>query len=251
MIRSTVLALFSLLFLASTTDAIIQPTPVPLEVLLPGNSLIATPEALLIARGLRQRVIAQGSCNPNLCFALDGSGSISEADFTSQKDFVQLVAAIVGVDTDAAFAAVQYGLRNIGISSLTNDVDQFLLDVDASELEGAPRTFVAAGLGFCINELRPRTEDANKIVLLGDGRSNFGGNPVPIAKTFREPTGDGAICAVAVGFTDLSVLNGITGSSTRVLNIDGYFELLDILDQVVTEICEFADDATPAPVAVF
>jgi len=231
-----------LLTLATFTSATIISNPAPLQSILPHNSLIATPEALLIARGLRQRVINQGSCNPNLCFALDGSGSITTADYTAQKEFVELIAAIVGVDTDAAFAAVQYGLRNIGISSLTNDVDEFLLDVAASNLASAPRTFIAAGLGWCIQELRARPEDANKIVLLGDGRSNFGGNPVPIAKKFRKPVGDGAICAVGIGFRDRRVLKRITGSRTRVLAIHDYFELLDILDQVVTEICGLHHD---------
>ena len=222
------------------------PDPRPLEEIIPGNSLIASPEALLRARGLRQMVTAQGTCNPNVCFALDGSGSVSEGEFEAQRDFVTLVAAIVGADTDAAFAAVQYGLRNIAISSLTNDVDSFLLDVDASELARADRSFIAAGLGFCINELRPRPEDANKIVLIGDGESNFGGNPIPIARRFRQPRGNGAICAVGIGFRNLRVLRRITGSRSRVLDIDEFFELLDILDQVVFEICDFAA-ATPAP----
>jgi len=229
------------LTLATFASATLIANPTPLEVLLPGNSLIASPEALLLARGIRQRVINQGSCNPNICFALDGSGSISPEEYKMQKEFVELIAGITSVDTDVGYAAVQYGLRNVGISSLTNDANQFLLDVAASNLARAPRTFIAAGLGFCIQELRARPEDANKIVLLGDGRSNFGGDPVPIARTFRPPRGNGSICAVGIGFRDRRVLRRIAGNRNRVLAINDYFELLDILDQVVTEICGLHD----------
>jgi len=234
--RSTIIGSL-LLALAMFADANIA--SVPLEELLPHNIFLNTPEGLRRARALRQNVVAQGTCNPNVCFALDGSGSISNLDYRHQQDFVQLVAAIVAEDTTSAFAAVQYGLRNIAISQLTSDANQFLLDVDRSVRAGARRTFVAAGLGFCVDQLSTRSEDANKIVVLGDGRSNFGGNPGPISAAFRGPPTNGSICAVGIGFIDTSSLLVIAGSPTRVLNVNSFVELLTILDAVVNEICHF------------
>ena len=205
--------------------------------LIPNNGFI-TPENLLQIRAIQQQVAAKGSCNPNICFALDGSGSISSADYSAQKDFAQLIAAIISVDPDAAYAAVQYGLRNIAISDLTSDANSFLLDLDGSILAGAPRTFIAAGLGYCINQLRPRIEDANKIILFGDGRSNFGGNPVSVAQRFLPPRGSGSICAVGIGFQNTAVLQAIVGGNpNRVLQVDEYFELMDILEVIISDIC--------------
>lgn len=198
---------------------------------------------------LQQRVIDNGGCNPNLCFALDGSGSISVEDYELQKEFVEIVAAIVAVDEDAAFGAVQYGLRNIPISRLTTNANQFLRNVERSRLASASRTFIAAGLGHCIRALRRVPGNANKIVLLGDGRSNFGGNPVPIAQRFLPPRGNGAICSVGVGFQDTDMLLNIVGGDPRnVLQIDEYFELLDILDILVAQVCGLPFVST-APVA--
>ena len=229
---ASVLALFSLTHAAVTTVPDIK------SVIPNKSNVYLTPENLLKIRAIQQKVAAKGSCNPNICFALDGSGSISSADYRAQKDFVELVSAIISVDPNAAYAAVQYGLRNVAISDLTSDANAFLLDVDRSHLAGAPRTFIAAGLGFCISELRPRTEDANKIVLLGDGRSNFGGNPVPVARQFLPPRGTGSICAVGVGFQNTKVLQDIVGGDrNKVLPVDGYFELIDILDVLVSDIC--------------
>jgi len=105
-------------------------------------------------RHLQRSIITNGGCNVKMCFALDGSGSISRAEYRLQQEFVQIIAAVASVDGAASFSAVQYGLRNVGISSLTSDIGDFITSVGTSELEKAPRTFVAAGLGFCIQEVR-------------------------------------------------------------------------------------------------
>ena len=205
--------------------------------ILDDNSLFKTPGISTLVYKLQEKIKAQGRCNPNVCFALDGSGSISEDEYRTQKEFVQLISAVIGVDEDSAFAGVQYGLRAIGISRLTNDVDAFLLRVEGSVHKRARRTFISSGLAFCIQELRRRAEDANKIVLLGDGRSTFGGNPVPIAKKFLPPAGNGSIAAIGVKFADTSRLEAITGDPDKVLAIDEYFELLDLIEDLVADIC--------------
>lgn len=230
--------LVSLFLTLLTSSRAVDPLPTNFVNLFPDGSLFASSEALLIAAGLRQQVANMGGCNVNLCFALDGSGSIFQSEFAMMREFVLFITAILAGNGENAFAATQYGLRNIDISRLTSDADEFLLAVDDAELADAPRTFIAAGLGFCVRELRPRLEDANKVVLFSDGRSNFGGNPVPIAQKFREMY-DGDICAVGVGFENTSVLEDIAGSPQRVIAIDDYFALLDIVDQIVAEVCGF------------
>lgn len=187
---------------------------------------------------LQQLVIDNGKCNPNVCFAMCGADAISDEDFQRQKEFVELVSAIIGVDTEVEFSAVQYGLRNTAVSGLTRNANQFLARVSRITLNRAPRTFLAAGVGYCIQQLRKRPGDANKIVILGDGRSNFGGNPVPIAQQFLPPAGTGSICAVGIGFADISMLEQVVGGHPdRVIAIDDYFQMIDILELVVADVC--------------
>jgi len=241
--QRTILGVLLLSFV-TFTSTLVNATPDPLAAILPDNSLIASPEGILIAQQLRQRIVDQGGCNLNVYFALHGSANTSNVDFDMQKEFVQLIAAIVGVDTNAAYGALQYGRVSSNGFPLTNDLDKFLLDVESLRLRPLPfrvRTFISIGLGFSIQMLRGNPEDTNKIVLFVDGRANFGGNPVPVARAFRPPRGTGAIFAVGVSFPDPALLKRITGSQSRVFAIDDFFELLDILDQLVTDICGLQD----------
>jgi len=86
--------------------------------------------------------------------------------------------------------------------------------------------------------LNGHDEDVNKIVVLADGRSFFR-DAEGIARRFRRRNEGNAICAVGIGFGNRTrFLRSITGSRNRVLRINGYFELLDIIDQLVAEICD-------------
>lgn len=201
------------------------------------NETLSLIGGLTRAQILQRRIITNGGCNVNICFALDGSGSMSTEDYKRQSDFAVLVSAILAGETEAEFAAVQYGLRNVGISGLTNNANRFLFRVARSRSARAPRTFIAAGLGFCIRELRRRPEDANKIVVIGDGRSNFGGSPVDIAQQFLPPQGTGSICTIGIGFPDIPSLVAIAGDADRLLPIDDYNQLLDALELLVADIC--------------
>lgn len=181
---------------------------------------------------LQQMVEKKGSCNPNLCFALDGSASISSDDYRAQKEFVQLVAAIIGTDEDAEFAAVQYGFKNRKISRLTNDVNDFLLKLDGSAHARAPLTRIGRGIRFCRKRLSRRIGDANKIIVLGDGRSRH----VRLGK-FKKTRGI-EICAVGVGFQNTDMLTAIAGGNpNRVFAIDEYFELIDVVESIVRDVC--------------
>lgn len=184
-----------------------------------------------------QEIIKEnGGCNVNLCFALDGSGSISFDEYELEKNFVlQVVVALAGNPREVA--AVQYGLDNLPISPLTDDISQFLLAVNADLRASAPVTFIAGGIAYCQRQLRNMDNDANKIVVIGDGRSNFGGNPVPLADTFR--TTGGEICSVGIDFDDTKIqtLIGIANGSENVFTVQNYQGLFDIIDPLVLQIC--------------
>ena len=185
---------------------------------------------------LKNRVRTRG-CNPRVCFALDGSASISRRDFRAQKDFVLLVANIISVDPRARFAAAQYGLTLSGISLLTQNIRRFLRSVNRERQLRSGRTFLAAGIGFCVSQVDRNPTAPAKIVVLGDGGSNFGGDPRPVARNWLLSDPSNAICAVGVGFSSTRLLRRITNRRNRVLTVDEWDRVVRILRRLVEEIC--------------
>lgn len=188
------------------------------------------------------RTVAERGCDPNVCFALDGSGSITDAEYELQKDFVKLVAGTISADPGAQFAAVQYGISLERLTPrLTSDADKFILDISGSEHSKASSTFIAPGLGYCIRQFRRTAGEANKIVLLGDGRSNLDSrnpplDPASIASTWLSRGDNNAICAIAVHYDDIAPMTSIVGDG-RVFQVADWLEVTFVLDDLVTEIC--------------
>lgn len=215
------LAVFTVAFAAPTSDLKLKTTSRFTE------SVLAD---------LRRRV---RGCNANVCFAIDGSGSISSSEFTAQKQFVLDVVSVIAVDNPVELAAVQYGTANSAISPLTVDAEQFILDVDSEQQLRSSRTFVAGGINYCFSQLFRRRGEANKIVLLGDGRSSIGANAIARADLFR--TVGGTVCTVGAGFADTRELLAIAGGDpNRVFEVDNFLDVLTlefILESIVEDIC--------------
>ena len=199
---------------------------------LPVSSRLTTAQIL----ELRRRI--QG-CNANVCFAIDGSAAIDSANFEAQKLFVKDVIGVLGGGFGIELAAVQYGTSASAISQLTFDGRQVLKDVSRTGQLRSNSTFVAAGINFCFSQLFRRRNEANKIVLLGSGRSTIGPSAIRRADTFRNIGGE--VCAVGAGFTDDSELMAIAGGdSTKVFQVNNFLDVLSlmlIVEDMVLEIC--------------
>lgn len=203
------------------------------EVKIPTYTRLSTNAMLEI----QEAVKAQGGCSANVCFALDGSASIPPAEFTAQKNFVLDMVAILSPGREVELAAVQYGARNSPISRLTSAFTKFTLAVDRTQQLNSDTTSIRSGIVYCFNQLKRRRGEALKIVLLGDGEANRRGNPVPIAKRFRRLRGE--ICAIGVGFKNMqSLLNIVGGDPAKVLTVDDFFELSDIIENLVEKVCD-------------
>ena len=75
---------------------------------------------------------------------------------------------------------------------------------------------------------------------MGDGRNNMGGSPVKRANIFRQRTDNACVSTVGVGFKNKYILKQIAGSYSRVFTVDDYFELSDLVDGLVKDICGFS-----------
>lgn len=201
------------------------------------NPLLKTtsPETLRKLRALKQ-IVNDNGCDINLCFALQGDEFISDEEFQDQKNFVDLMIAIITTDSPGNYAAVQYGRTTRAIQSLTGEKEQFLIKLHETNRVGGLNTNIASALGYCGFQLRPRTEDANKIVLLGDGLDSVGFRPKWVASRVRDDGTD--ISAVAVGGVSFNGLIDIVGGDpNKVVTIDGFFELAEIIFGLITNVC--------------
>lgn len=203
------------------------------------NPLLSTtnPETLQKLRAVAQDVNDLG-CDVNLCFALQGDDFITDEEFEDQKNFVDLMIAILTTDAPGNYAGVQYGRTTRSISSLSGDKEYFLSKLHESARVGGLHTNVASALGYCGFQLRPRQEDANKIVLLGDGLDSVGFRPKFVANRVRKDNID--ISAVAIGgvsFTGLIEIVG--GDPNKVVTIDGFFELGEIVVGLISSVCGY------------
>lgn len=191
------------------------------------------PNILRRLRALREDVQNIG-CKVNICFAIQGGGSISPIDFQDQINFLDLIANVLTTDDNGGLCAVQYGRLATPISFLTDNRPLFAKRLDMATQVGGNQSNIAAALGYTAFQLRPQ-KGANKIVLFADGFESVGSNPKRIAQKIQE---DGIqLCAVGVGEFSVARLQDIVGSPERVLATDGFFELLEIIDALVYEVC--------------
>lgn len=187
------------------------------------------------------QIVQETGCEPNLCFAIDGSNSISDDEFQLQLDFVKLVTGVVALDEQSGYSAIQYGLRPRFMSRFTQDADDFLLKVEGTFQLRSVRTFIAPGLGGCMRQFRRVRGQANKIILLGDGRSTFDSRDPPLdppsiaAQFLAEP--NHSISAVGVSFDTTELLEEITGTPDRVFNVADWMSVVDVLADLVEQVC--------------
>lgn len=188
---------------------------------------------------LQRKIEEAGGCNGNICFAIDGSSSISDTEFENQKNFILDVSSVIGVDYPVELAAVQYATKNSAITPMTPNSAFFNLAVEETEQMGG-KSFVVAGINYCFSQLIKRRGEALKIVLLGDGRSNIGGDSIKRANLFRRLGGD--VSVVGAGFEDSTQLLGIAGGKhDHVFEVDSFLDVLVLqgfLEALTAQICK-------------
>lgn len=158
-----------------------------------------------------QDTIRQSRCNINLCFAIDGSSSISAEDFVRVQDLFYSIMNIVCFGWDTIFAATQLGRKSEPISGLTRDTRKFINAILQTNPVGGAPTSIGAGILFCDGQLARSLGHANKIVVITDGRNTVGEDPVVRAEKFRRRDPNGDVCTVAVRSADMLQLQAIAG----------------------------------------
>lgn len=181
-----------------------------------------------------QEDVRDFGCVVNLCFFLDGGRRIRPSVFQAQKDFADLIVAIVSTDHTLRLCALQYHDYYTHVSKPTQRVPLFL-----RRLHWARQEFGHSNPTFAINRLRAELSrydrSRNKLVLFSRGGRRFKRGVLPAAKVFREFVG--SICAVAVDGRPTQNLVDITGDAGRVVTFEGFFTLSEIVTDIVVGVC--------------
>lgn len=206
------------------------------------------------------------TCTPAVCFVIDGSSALTPSQFEIQKDFVQLAAATLGGLSGAKFAAVQYAgsvANPIPISPLIDAATQgidFLMDVEAAVQANSNPTFVEGGIQYCIDEFNSDPSGAEKILILGDGRTNLGSdNAISVAQSWDNLGNDNNLCAGIVGHGNKEFFVELVGGvNTNVRRPANWNLLINHIFALINGICGTSSSSTvsgpvftgPVPVAV-
>lgn len=191
---------------------------------------------------LMRKMQAAGGCNANVCFAIDGSTSISSDEFTNEKNFVLDVVSVL-VDNPVEFAAVQYADRRERISKLTVDDEAFILKVNSTKQMYNPRSLIKSGVNFCFRQLMKRPGEPMKMVILGDARvknRRVARRTILTTDQFRANGGDVSVVAAGAKINKQLMLKLTGGNEELVYDVDNFLDVLTLeiyIERVVEEIC--------------
>ena len=188
-------------------------------------------------------------CVPRVCFMLDGSASLTNYEYRLQREFVFTAAGLLDIiNSNTKYSALQYGGTPAHIiSKPTSAAQHFQAKVLNSYSKRYGVTSITPAMLYCISQFPGNGKysySPNKIVLLGDGRSNFGPiygpfGPVTVAKLFRQKKNND-IVAVAVGNAAKYKLSQIAGGYHKVLSADawGVLKLQGLFEPLIKRICQ-------------
>lgn len=192
----------------------------------------------IVIQEIRKQIEANGGCKGNVCFAIDGSGSISPKEYSNQLDFVSDVVRIINT-FPTRVAGTQYNQRSNPIKSLSSDLGGFITALRAQpQLRGS--TSISSGIDYCGAQLDTRPFEPKKVVVLGDGFQNVDTNAVDSANTVRSK--NALVSVVAVQSADRQFLLDLVGGDNALAfqadNFDDRDRLATIIRETTLAICK-------------
>lgn len=174
------------------------------------------------------RIVRQSQkCAVNVCFALDGSGSITQNEFSNQFHFSADTMAILRHVSSIRFGATQYASTNLPISALTFNDESVLIKLrDAQRAGGA--SAVSDGIAYCEQQFREFKNDINVIFLFTDGSYNRGVNPMKYIDLVKREYTHLKVFPVKVGTIDDAFFAGFS----PVFEVDSFLDALDASDEI-------------------
>lgn len=182
--------------------------------------------------------LRDNGCHFNLCFALQGDDFITDQEFEDQKNFVDLIVSILSSHKHGDFCAVQYGKKLQPISPLTSRSIQFVRMLRRQKRVGGTAINIGAALRYVGSQFTGHGKKPNKLIILGDNFMSDDFVPKRLPWKLRKEYVD--ISVVGIGGVNLSTVNSLVrGDLKKVLEIQSFFELKDIIVGLLVDVCEF------------
>ena len=192
----------------------------------------------------------------DLMLIVDSSGSIRPEDFERSKlALIDLVGRLNVAAKKAGVAIINFA-TNMTLSGQT-DVYEFnqteLLTQIGALVQIGTRTATGDALAlarsYCEASCRDISEGIPRVfVIITDGHSNIGQEPIPVANSLRTSPTEGTIFAIGIG--DIGPegqkeLLGIADDPDYVLSIGSYLGLLPITNAIARKMCDFPAFVVP------
>lgn len=174
-------------------------------------------------------------CPVSVCFAFDGSSTISPAVYSRQKEVAYLIASVLSADTKATFSAVQYTRTTSSIVPNTVNYWGFWDKVAKSKRKGGFSANLGSGLGYCGFQVRKDRKKKGVVVVLGSGKSNVGFNPKFVASAIRR---SGKVVAVSTSGSKFMYKKTLDTNSRDVITMQSAYQYNTGLRQIVAAICK-------------
>lgn len=191
------------------------------------------------------------SCQVSVCFAMDGSASITAENYDYQREFVALVSAILGGYTGVKVGVVEYGGITSPVVELGPVTQQAVRNISTDESSQAILTFVGPAIGSCETQFTSNPMAQQRVVVIGDGKSTLGdigvlGNTpfggVQIAKNFVKNMPGNKVFAIIVSEDNVPgkidfFLEVVQGKRANLFGAPIWRRLPDILENLLGRIC--------------
>lgn len=191
-----------------------------------------------VIQQIRDEIERNGGCKGNICFAIDGSGSINDNAYENERKFVSDVVTIVST-FDTRVAGTQYSDKSYPIQSLSTDLNGFVAAMNAQSQVGSS-TSISAGIIYCSQQINTRPFEPKKVVVLGDGFQNQDRNAVSSADIVR--SNNGLVSVVSAGTADSQLLLDIAGGDNdlffKATSFADRFRLAVIIRELTLAICK-------------
>lgn len=200
------------------------------------STVIAKEAQIDGAKVIRQGQRFSRGCRLNVCFALDGSQSVSPSNFSDFLAFARTLVRRLSRFNKIGVAGAQYGFLTLPISPLTTDASDFIGLLRDTDFEDAEFTRVSGGMVYCFGQLRdppsgllPRA----RIVILGSGEAELGIDPETVTELFKDA--GGSIFAIGTNRASTNNFAEFLGSSRNVFTLGN--SISDLVDHFIPALC--------------
>lgn len=188
-----------------------------------------------LARRLINDIREEGGCNRTVCIAVEGSGSVSAANYDRQTKLAAILSAIVSADNEATFGAVQYAETTFPIQEITPRWYEFVTTINESKKDGGQLINLSAALAYCGFQVRQAKPKEGVVMVIGSGRYTTGFDPAFVASAVLE---EGKIIPISTARSTRDFRESLQFNRRDVISYGPQDDIEDVVEAIIPKICK-------------